>query len=247
VISVAVASPVAPLSAGDAFTCVKTSGGGAQCWGADDVGQVGNGAPTFSPQLPPSAIAFKSGGGGGGGGGAGGGGTVEAVAIASGSAHNCAITTVALGENVLQCWGEGRSGQLGNAASAQTSSPSRIPTFGFTQVAAGARHSCAYSPSPMPVANEDTTPAPKGLYCWGSNDSGQLGSAPTGPGTNVLPMSGVLASANVVQLAAGTAHTCALLDDRSLLCWGANADGEVGTPATGFVTTPTQVTSAAPP
>ena len=34
--------------------------------------------------------------------------------------------------------------------------------------------------------------------------------------------------AGVIQLSAGSFHTCAVLNDSSLMCWGANGDGELG-------------------
>ena len=37
---------------------------------------------------------------------------------------------------------------------------------------------------------------------------------------------GVLAA--VIQLATGGGHTCVLLNDSSILCWGANSDGQLG-------------------
>jgi len=33
---------------------------------------------------------------------------------------------------------------------------------------------------------------------------------------------------NVVEIAAGEEHTCAILDDGSVSCWGANYDGQLG-------------------
>jgi alpha-tubulin suppressor-like RCC1 family protein len=50
-------------------------------------------------------------------------------------------------------------------------------------------------------------------------------SAPTGP---VLKQDGTVLT-GVVQLASGAAHTCALLRNGDVVCWGLNANGQLGT------------------
>ena len=68
------------------------------------------------------------------------------------------------------------------------------------------------------------------LMCWGSNNSGKLGvlklpntyvTSPVGP---VNLGSGRTAKA----ISAGYQHTCAILDDDTLKCWGSNYNGRVG-------------------
>jgi alpha-tubulin suppressor-like RCC1 family protein len=68
-----------------------------------------------------------------------------------------------------------------------------------------------------------------GLRCWGQNDSGQLGIGSSlkidGKGDNALlnvPVVTLGAGRTVLRVALGGKHTCALLDDRSLKCWGKN-------------------------
>jgi alpha-tubulin suppressor-like RCC1 family protein len=249
-VTVSVAAPVTPLTAGDNHVCVGTSGGGVTCWGADDHGQVGNGAVNPNP-VAPAAVTLKSGGGGGGGGG---GTTPLATGLASGSAHNCAL--VSIGSNVsVQCWGAGTSGQLGDGLSADESSPNnKISLFGLTQATAGGSpaggsHTCVYSVSAPIIVGEDPTGTARGLYCWGANGSGQLG---TGVGANATsaPLTPALftdPNLPVTGLAAGAAHTCALLGDGEVQCWGDNSAGQVGTGTAGPpVPTPAQVAFPAP-
>jgi len=70
-----------------------------------------------------------------------------------------------------------------------------------------------------------------GLKCWGSGSSGQLGlgatitSAPQAP--SEIPFVDLGGHA-AKQVATGAYHTCAILDDGTLRCWGYNAKGQLG-------------------
>ena len=68
------------------------------------------------------------------------------------------------------------------------------------------------------------------VSCWGQNSSGQLGyqdtnqrSAP--PALGVSLGNGRLAT----RLIAGRDHTCVLLSDNGMKCWGVNSSGVFGT------------------
>lgn len=89
--------------------------------------------------------------------------------------------------------------------------PQGVPTF--DQVAAGGLHTCAV------LAN-----APRRVWCWGSNESGQFGE--DGPG-RTTPGPGPTLPQPVEQLAAGHDHTCTLLADGSVHCWGNNDMGQL--------------------
>jgi len=65
------------------------------------------------------------------------------------------------------------------------------------------------------------------LWCWGSNDSGQL--AATGLGGSQVPIR-VGARADWVTVEAGTSHACAIAADRTLWCWGRADRGQSGEP-----------------
>jgi alpha-tubulin suppressor-like RCC1 family protein len=236
------AQPIGPLSAGLDHTCVGTSGGGVACWGKDANGQIGNGTTNAGP-VAPATVTMKTSGGGGGGGG-----TPSAIAVAAGESHSCALTSV--NTNVsIQCWGAGIFGQLGDGLGVDESSPTKLAFLGFTQVTGGGTHTCAFSAGSPAVSGEDTTPTARGLYCWGANDKAQLGAGSTSTPVRVPPAAPLFTdpSVTVAALAAGTSHTCALLQDGSLLCWGENSQGQSGTgTAGGLVLSPTQVTTAAP-
>jgi alpha-tubulin suppressor-like RCC1 family protein len=87
---------------------------------------------------------------------------------------------------------------------------------------------------------QNTVTAAKSLKCWGENAWGQLGQGDTlnrgdGPGemgdglTAVSLGTGHTAAA----LAPGEYHTCALLDDHTVKCWGWNGSGQLGLGDTG--------------
>jgi len=68
------------------------------------------------------------------------------------------------------------------------------------------------------------------LRCWGLNNFGQVGFAKD---ENDLWLTDPLALPNldlppVIDVALGEHHTCAILEDRSVRCWGENLQGQLG-------------------
>lgn len=98
-------------------------------------------------------------------------------------------------------------------------------SMSWTQVSAGAFHTCA-------VAGDGT------VWCWGRNDSGQLGTGSRfGPDSCLKSPSWLACSPkpvrvsgikNAVMVAAGYAHSCAILSDGTIKCWGRNDWGQLG-------------------
>lgn len=66
------------------------------------------------------------------------------------------------------------------------------------------------------------------VYCWGQSLSGQLGKS----GVSKAPTPGdpinISGNSKVVQISVGLQHTCAVLEDKSLRCWGRNNNGQLG-------------------
>jgi alpha-tubulin suppressor-like RCC1 family protein/PKD repeat protein len=104
------------------------------------------------------------------------------------------------------------------AASAQT------PLTGATAVSTGDLHACA-------VVNG-------GVKCWGTNPVGQLGDGTEIDRAIATDVVGLPAGSNVTAVAAGVEHSCAIADG-GVLCWGRNAEGQLGIGTPSFhVTTP---------
>ena len=131
--------------------------------------------------------------------------------------------TCLLADEAIKCWGANHTGQVGLVLDREylpqpaTPTPTLSSATG-TQITAGGEHACAIDDGVV--------------SCWGSNAVGQLGRETTPysdpnhhydyPGTVSLPRS-------AIRLAAGRGHTCAVLDDASLWCWGDNTHGQLGT------------------
>jgi hypothetical protein len=116
---------VAAVSGGGRHTCALTASGQVLCWGANEVGQLGDG--TFEARLRPAPVA----------------GLPNAVAIDTGSRHTCAITA----DRTLFCWGANDWGQLGDGTKTARPRPARVTSLSGDIVALGTgeEHTCAAS------------------------------------------------------------------------------------------------------
>jgi alpha-tubulin suppressor-like RCC1 family protein len=213
-------SPVA-IAAGHFDGCVVLDGGALKCWGDNFDGQLGlgdtedrgDGPNEMGGNLPAVALGTSR----------------TAVAVDPGGNHTCAL----LDDATVKCWGSNDDGQLGQGDTAYRgdaagemgdSLPAVALGTGRTAVAiaAGWDHSCA-------VLDDGT------VKCWGANDDGQLGLGDTadrgdGPGEmgDGLPVVALGTGRTAVAITANYAYTCALLDDGTVKCWGANFNGQLG-------------------
>lgn len=143
--------------------------------------------------------------------------------ITAGWRHSCAR----LADGTVRCWGWNAHGQLGTGTTTGSLRPvaviermgSSAPLRDVTAIVAGERHVCALL--------SDTT-----LRCWGENGRGQLGNG-TNVGSSVpVPVVATTGSsaplAGVTRVVAGSAHTCALLSDTTMRCWGYGFQGQLG-------------------
>ena len=133
------------------------------------------------------------------------------VEVVAGPSHACARH----GDGSVSCWGD-NSGQqlgLGDGSTGNRATPVKLTTItGVTELAAGGRHTCARLP--------DGT-----LSCWGRNMNGQLGDGATVSRDRPGPVPAL--ESNVRAVAAGATHTCAVLADGSVSCWGAIRNGAI--------------------
>jgi alpha-tubulin suppressor-like RCC1 family protein len=136
------------------------------------------------------------------------------------------VSAVLLGDGSVRIWGTTSDGQFGHGLSYLGLTPTELVTvepvyvgIGRTAkgVALGATHAC--------VLLDDGQ-----IKCWAGNDEGQLGlgnmGAINGPPGSIDPV--YLGGHSGVQVAAGKSHTCAILDDGTLKCWGSNSAGQLG-------------------
>lgn len=79
-------------------------------------------------------------------------------------------------------------------------------------IATGGAHTCL-------IASTGTT------YCWGANNSGQLG---TGTTQAVAKPTPIVATVRFASIAAGLSHTCARTSGGAVYCWGDNEHGQIG-------------------
>lgn len=141
-------------------------------------------------------------------------GIADAQQVAMGVEHICLI----LADGSVSCWGGNTVGQLGNGTITgdATDSAATNQVIGISDavaISAGSGHTCA-------VTGDGK------VKCWGSNDHGQTGSGYAANATT-SPVQ-VLNLDDAEQVAAGAWHTCALLKDRTVACWGLNEAGQVG-------------------
>lgn len=231
------------VSAGRVHTCALLADATVACWGDNHEGQLGNVSIAASPFPVPVS------------------GVTRAVALASGWAHTCAL----LDDGAVQCWGNSSEGQLGTGSRRNPGRPIPVSRLSTARaLTAGVAHTCAVlergsvacwgtdgfgqaygrsfglrSLSPVIIAGISTAVVAAAgrnhtcallrdgtVKCWGANLLGQLGA----PGGAVSPSSPVTVEgiSDAVAISAGYFHTCVLLRDGSVRCWGANVAGQLG-------------------
>ena len=196
------------ISAGETHSCA-VRGGGVLCWGGDRYQQLGGPAgamsgasaqPTSSATPVQASISPS---------------LLPIVAVAAGGRHTCAVG----GPGQVVCWGANTSGQLGYGdRQARSAGESAVPLPARAiAVVAGLYHTCALL--------EDAS-----VRCWGDNRFGQLGAGRAGNVGDESSETPAPADVGgpVQRIAAGAYHTCALLVDGAVKCWGWNDYGQLG-------------------
>jgi alpha-tubulin suppressor-like RCC1 family protein len=143
-----------------------------------------------------------------------------ALDIAAGNRHTCAIVA----DRTVRCWGDNQHGQLGDGTGLNSSVPVKValpddPPFGLRNLTSGEDHTC--------VVWSTQADGKGDLYCWGSNDYGQVGD-----GTQVDAVTPTLVFGLAGMVATSRFHTCATRHAilmNGLYCWGGAGFGELGT------------------
>lgn len=198
--------------------CAMQKSGEVECWGRNDKGQLGDG--TLETRLRPAAVALSSVD------------TAHAAELALGLRHTCLLPPAGAARPGVRCWGDDERGQIGKGLEALT---------GVTTIRASGDQTCALSDAIRCWGNDrgvhevaglagratalsmgdgfvcGALADPKVVRCSGTDERGE--SAGNKP---------VLVGAAVTMLTSGSKHTCALLDDGAIQCWGKNDQGQLG-------------------
>lgn len=206
---------VSSISAGGDHSCALLGNGSVACWGRGLEGQLGNG-DTTNQIAPVFVSSFGSG--------------RTAVAISAGLYHTCAL----LDNGSVSCWGTGWQGALGNGNSGQQNTPILTSSFGAGRTAvalsAGHGYTCA-------VLDNGS------VACWGDNTYGQLGDGTTQKRFTPVLTGSLGAGRTAIDVTTKNSHTCALLDNGSISCWGRGISGVLGNGSSVNQNTPTLVSS----
>jgi alpha-tubulin suppressor-like RCC1 family protein len=204
------------IAAGGNHTCAILDNESIKCWGKNASGQLGigdtnnrgDGSNPMGDSLP--VVDLGSG--------------RTAKVIVAGGSHTCTI----LDNSAIKCWGENDQGQLGLGNTTDSPNASLVDMgSGITAkaIATGESHTCA-------ILNNST------IKCWGRANEGQMGlfkwNDNIGDEPNEMGTTGqddltkIGTGRTPVAIAAGKNHNCAILDNSSIKCWGANTSGQLG-------------------
>jgi len=221
------------IAAGAYSTCALLDNNSLKCWGYNGVGTLGLGDTAYRGDNPgemgdalPAVDMGLAGWG--------------IKQIAMGAFHTCAVRA---NNSWPKCWGYNVFGQLGlGDTNSRGDNPGEMggalpfmPAGNTSwQVSLGAYHTCV--PAWSGLAGRS------GVKCFGYNGSGQLGQGDTvsrggnpgdvafgnPPNINLGTEPATSFAHKVLGIASGIYHTCALLGDGTIKCWGSNTYGQLG-------------------
>ena len=220
-------SSIAAITVWGNTTCALTDSNTVKCWGIGSNGDLGNGADNNS-NIPVDVHTDS--------------GNSDALSGIAAIGGPCALTD----DGNVKCWGWGNYGRLGNGGTSHSNTPvdvcQRAKTGAETTcpaladiaaISAGQYHRCALTDSGT-------------LKCWGRGSDGRLGNGATTT-TNSIPVNVRTSSGNsddlsgVEKIALGVEHSCALMNDSSVKCWGEGGEGRLGNGATTDQSSPVDV------
>ena len=195
------------LATGGSHSCAILENGSAMCWGLDNYGQLGDGGDATNLNKPTSFVSIDEGR------------TVSQIY----ARHS--RTCIILSDSTASCWGFNEDGQSGDDSTNTYKSPSVKVQFPdgklVKSMGMGLKHTCA-------ILEDDT------LTCWGLDAFGALGNGNSDTTDKYTPQTiSTPADRKVVKVEPGATHTCILLDDGGVMCWGRDNVGQLGNGDTG--------------
>lgn len=211
------------VQAGLTSVCALDATGGAWCWGTNLVAGLGDN--TRLGRATPVAVL----------------GGLTFASISTGAIHTCALTPA----GAAYCWGDNgfaREIGIGSATPALVLVPAAVVGGGtFTSISASRAndvftHACALTSA-------------GGVYCWGSDVSGELGVAagpetcPFGTLTPTCSSRPLLVASPLAfrSIAVGLEESCGVAMDGEMYCWGGNDVGQLGDGTTTGKSSPSHV------
>ncbi len=200
----------------NSFACGIAGNDTLWCWGGDLYGQLGNGGTTGT-EIIPTAVDVSGGIPD----------TWKSVAVNGtygGFKVGCAIAM----NDTLWCWGIDAYGSLGNGGTTGTqTSPSAVDTSGsipdtWKKVDTSGITTCA-------IGIDDT------LWCWGDDGFGQIGNGAVTTAQQTSPVAADITGSipdTWKDISLGNYHACAVGNDDTLWCWGADFFDQLGNGAT---------------
>ena len=194
------------IVSGYSHSCTLLSDGEAMCWGNNDAGQLGT--ISLLNESSPASVRITP--------------SASSIAqIVAGGNSTCAL----MDDGSVRCWGGNSKGELGDGTTTSSwdASSSVILPTGRTAISIDMHYQnvCA-------ILDDNS------LFCWGSNNVGQLGQMTTGNSydsvggrISTLPVEIDLGQ-GVASVAVGYNHTCAITLAEDLFCWGKNNWGQIG-------------------
>ena len=228
------------ISAGERHSCAVRRAGAVSCWGWNAFGQLGKGASGYS--LVPVGVVG-----------------INGTADTSASEAQQTTTTVPSADQ-----NSNKESTDEFSVSPELKTPDNkardataLETQQSTQSVPSADQNSnkestdefSVSPEPKTPYNKATAVAVGGrnscslyeggfIYCWGYNDSGELGN---GTRDDSLVPVGVVGIADAVAVSVGSGHSCALREGGTISCWGSNYSGQLGNGAHGYSLVPVGV------
>ncbi len=226
---------VIALSAGTQNNCAILESGHVKCWGYFNLSSCDY-SPVFAESYTHrTPITIEE--------------LVDVTQIAVGNTFACALTKT----GHVKCWGGNHYGELGDKDIESSMTPVDINIIGVTEISAGRTHACAktftgytkcwgqdingqlwdgeFDKGIVSIDSGEYYSCIMtkygGVQCWGCNMTSQLGNHAENQ-TSSIPFDVTGLASGVASISAGGDHSCAVMLDGGIKCWGNNDNGQLG-------------------